>query len=116
MDKLLDLKDNVPGSLVGICVILTLHLFFKIVEFLQQMQRKKESANDQAIKDLTKAVQENTQATEKLGLRLNEIEKLITELPKLKLDLRRFYSAIKLVAGDKWPQIRDEILKDEEAL
>lgn len=32
---------------------------------------------------------------------------------KMRLDIRRAFKAIRLIAGDRWPKIREEIMKDE---
>lgn len=32
---------------------------------------------------------------------------------KRELDMRRAFKALKLLAGDKWPSIREEIMKEE---
>ena len=37
----------------------------------------------------------------------------LSELRKAKLDLRRLFTAIKILAGDRWDEIREQIMKDE---
>lgn len=39
---------------------------------------------------------------------------LISEVKKLRKDLRRFYTAIKLLAGEKWPEIRKELMEEDD--
>ncbi len=88
-------------------------VLLKVGEFLWKLREKKESLSEAAVKDLTKAVQANTAATQHLENRLQHLEKLVTDVPKFKTDLRRFYTALKELAGSEWPRIRDEILKDD---
>lgn len=109
MEKLFSLEYGVGGM----CVLLTLMVLLKVAEFLWNLREKKESMSEAAIKNLTQAVEANTKATQHLDGRLQFLEKSLSELPKFKTDIRRFYAAIKEVAGDKWPRIRDEIMKDE---
>lgn len=105
---------SVQYGIGGICVLLTIMVLLEVGKFLWAIQAKKASLSEQAVLDLTKAVQANTVATQFLEQRLQHLEISMSELPKLKLDLRRFYTAIKTIAGDKWPNIRDEIMKDGE--
>ncbi len=109
MDRFFSLEYGIGG----LCVILTLSVFLKVGEFLWALREKKETLSESAIKDLTIAVQQNTAATQHLDRRLEKLEGVAAELPKFKTDIRRFYAAIKEVAGDKWPRIRDEILRDD---
>ena len=109
MEKILSLEYGVGG----VCVLLTLMVLLKVGEFLWKMRERKDTLSETAIQDLTAAVESSTRAMQHLDLRLQHMEKSIAELPKFKTDIRRFYSAIKEVAGEKWPAIRDEIMKDE---
>lgn len=102
----MDLKVLADNGVVGICVILTAHLLVKVGEFLWRFKEKKDSLSESAVKDLTKAV-------DALTLRLSAIEPVLSELPKIKKDLRRFYAAVKALSGEKWPDIRKEILEDD---
>jgi hypothetical protein len=100
-------------GIAGICVLLTIQILVKVGEFLWDVKKEKEALSDNSVQLLTKAVEENTTATKHLDSRLGNLEKSVSELPKFKTDIRRFYAAIKEVAGDKWPAIRDEIMKDD---
>lgn len=109
MEGLLSLKYGIGG----LCVLFTLSVLLRVGEFLWKLREKKETISETAIKDLTLAVQQNTSATQHLDRRLEKLEAIASEMPKFKIDIRRFYAAIKEVAGDNWPKIRDEIMKDE---
>lgn len=85
--------------MVGIFLMLAFHLFFKIGESYFAHRETKDKVSDSSIAHLTKAVEE---------LKLS-----ISQLPKFQKDVQRFYTAIKLLAGDDWPAIRDEILEED---
>lgn len=108
MEKLFSLEYGIGG----VCVLLTVMVLLKVGEFLWALREKKESSSEIALQNLTEAVQNNTVATQLMDHRLASLEHAISEFPKFKTDLRRFYAAIKEIAGDKWPAIRDEIVKD----
>lgn len=100
-----DLKYGVAG----ICLLLTIFVLVRVGEFLWSLREKKDSASEESIKNLTAAVQANTAAIEKINL-------LLSDLPKMRLDLRRSFGALKNLAGDKWPQIREGMKEDEQLL
>lgn len=109
MEGALSLKYGIGG----LCVLFTLSVLLRVSEFLWKLREKKESISETAIQDLTVAVRQNTAATQHLDRRLEKLEGMASDMPKFKTDIRRFYAAIKEVAGEKWPKIRDEIMKDE---
>lgn len=96
----------------GLCIILTLMVLLKVGEFLWNIHEKSGAISSASIEKLTAAVTENTSAVMKLDYRLEHLEKSVSDLPKFKEDIRKFYLAIKELSGDNWPKIRDEILKD----
>lgn len=108
MEKAFTLEYGVGG----LCVLITLGILVKVAEILLRVREKKESFSDSSLAELTKALQANTTAMQFFDLRLKAIEVSTSEMPKLKTDIRRFYSAMKEIAGERWPAIRDEIMKD----
>lgn len=108
MEKLFSLEYGIGG----VCVLLTIMVLIKVGEFVWAIREKKEILSDNVLTELNKTVQSNTIALQMLELRLRNIETTIADIPKLRNDLRRFYSAIKEMAGEKWPKVRDEIMKD----
>src|ERR1700689_4714361 len=108
MDKIFSLEYGVGG----VCVLLTIMVLMKVGEFVWSVREKRESLSESAITELTKAVQQNTVALQFLEMRLKALELSVTEFPKLKNDIRRFYTAMKEIAGERWADIRDEIMKD----
>jgi hypothetical protein len=112
MEALADIK-SIPALLIAICLILAVNLVKGIAEFLWKLKEQKDSASEATIRDLTEAVKKNTAATEHLDQRLSELEHVLTSLPKLQEDLRRYYLGLKILAGERWPEIRDEIKQEE---
>lgn len=109
MEEMFTLKYGVGG----ICVLLTLSILVRVGEFIVKLNRKKEELSESAVVNLTNALKLNTEAMSDLERRLEKIEGFAADLPKLKNDVRRFYSALKIIAAEKWPQVRDEIMKDD---
>ncbi len=109
MDKFFSLEYGVGG----ICVLITIQILVKAGEILWNVKKEKDAISKSEVQKLTGAVVDLTAATTHLDCRLEKIEISVSEFPKFKTDQRRFYAAIKELAGDKWPQIRDEILKDD---
>jgi hypothetical protein len=107
------LNVSLEHGVAGICVLLTIFILMKVGEFVWAILKEKRALSEDSVKKLTKAVEDNTIASRHLEDRLKALEQSAADLPKFKTDVRRFYAAIKEVAGDRWPQIRDEILKDE---
>lgn len=114
MEALLEAK-SIPLLLILIVVFLCATFIKGLVEFLWKVREKKDSASESAINELTEVVKKNTLAMELLDRRLDKLEIVLSEIPKFKLDMRKYYSAIKILAGDKWPSIRKEI-EEENAL
>lgn len=85
-------------------------------EFLWKLKEKKDSASESAIEELTKVVRESTLATQALDTKIQTLEHTLSELPKLKLDMKRFFIAVKTVAGEQWPEIRREMMEEEKTL
>lgn len=106
MPETLDLAHGASGLLTSICAILLVFLLLKVAEFLLKFREKKDSTTDIAIHELTAGLSRNTQEIHKLNV-------FFSEYPKMKLDVRRLYLAIKIVSGDKWPAIRKEIMDED---
>lgn len=102
-DGAFDLKYGVAG----VCVLLTLFILLEVFKFLWSLREKKDSVSDRELSKLTAAMKEATASIKHLELSMGELQ-------KLKIDIRRFYTAVKAIAGPKWPEIRDEILAEDE--
>lgn len=108
MAKLFSLEYGIGG----VCVLLTIMILMRVGEFLWKLHQKKEALSEETIKNVARAVLDNTAEMKLLNVRLSSLETSFSELPKLKLDLRRSFTAIKTLAGEQWPIIRDELMKD----
>lgn len=113
MEGLITTSQGIPALLASIAVVLAAHLVFKMGELAWTFLKKKNELSEQTVEKLTTALQINTQAVKNLEARLNDIEKNLAEIPKFKLDLRRIFSAVKYISGDKWADIRKVIMEDE---
>lgn len=113
MEGFLDSSHGLSTLLASVVIILALHLFFKFAEFVWGIMNKKNEVSEQSIERLSLSLAQNTQALQGLQVQMKEIERDLSEMPKFKLDLRRAFSAVKLVSGDKWSEIRKIIMEDE---
>lgn len=95
MEKLFTLEYGIGG----VCVLLTIQVLVRVAEFVMKARAKKEEVSEKTVEELVQAVR--------------DLKATVADLPKFKTDIRRFYAAIKHVSGDRWPAIRDEIMKDE---
>jgi hypothetical protein len=96
---------NAHGA-VAICIILTAHLLFKVVEFLWSIKEKRDQLSEATVSELVKTVQ-------RLDATLHEIKGQLSDLPKFKKDMNRCWAAVKEIAGDKWPAIRRVVMDEE---
>lgn len=111
MEKLLE-SGSVGGLLAGVVVLLALQLFAKIGEVVLKSREKKDEITESGIEKLSAALQQNTFASEKLEHRMKAVEHSISDVTKMKLDMGRLYTAVKLIAGDRWPAMRKIIMDD----
>lgn len=98
-------------GVAGVCVLLTIMVLLEVGKFLWSIQQKKESVSEATLTQLAANSRELTLALRLLESRLKSMEQLLGDLPKMKTDLQRFYTAMKEIAGEKWPAIREEMTK-----
>lgn len=113
MESLVDSQHGSSTLLAGIAIVLCLHLFLKISEFLWNMAKKKSDLSDLSIEKLTVALNHSTSAIEKLEHEIISVKKDIAQIPRFKHDLRRAFMAIRIISGEKWPKIREELMEIE---
>lgn len=106
MEEILSHANSVPTLLAAICVIGTLHLVFKLAEFTWKMIEKRSEISESTMKSLVSSVQ-------RLDSTIRQIEKDLTDIPKFKKDIERCFRAMKLLAGDKWPEIRRSLSEED---
>lgn len=107
MEGLLDTTHGTSTLLASLVIIMALHLFFKIGEAVWNYLKKKSELSEQSVTGLTAAVL-------KLESRLEKIEKELSVIPKLRLDLRRIFIAVKQLAGDNWEEIKKLIMEEDD--
>lgn len=115
MDKLLLLfnsNQGVSGLLASVCLLLTFQVLLKVGEFLWRLKKEKDQLSEATLSKLVSAMDENTKAIKKLEGEIQKLELTFAEFPKIKLDLKRLFSAVRIVAGSNWPSVREEIMKD----
>ncbi len=113
MEGLVDSQHGSSTLLAGIAVMLCLHFVFKVGEFLWNMLKKKSELSDLSVEKLTTAINHGTNAIEKLEHELISLKKDMAQIPRFKHDLRRAFMAIRIISGEKWPKIREELMDIE---
>ncbi len=83
---------------LGVAFILTL-------QFVYSIWKDKTASKDKSLNDNTFAVTALTASVDKL-------QTVVAAIPKLQTDMKRNFSALRIISGNDWPRIRDEILKD----
>ncbi len=106
MDALLDSQHGLTTLLAGLIVILTLHVFLIIAKFIFELARKK-------TEDYTNALKTTSDSIQKMESRIMTVERDLNEVLKFRQDFRRLFTAIKVLAGDKWPEVRKKIMEDD---
>jgi hypothetical protein len=104
---MIDTENGIAGLLLSIVLLIFLYIILRISEFFWNQYHQKTTKTEEAIIMLTEAVKENTSS-------INKLDKTIHDFPKMKTDLNHLYSATKMLAGDRWPEIRNEIMSDSE--
>lgn len=112
MEELIDTKHGIGTLLATIALVICMQLVLKVGEFLWEIFKKKSEVTEDGIEKLTGSINQNTRAVEELKFQLTQIEKEVIGLPKMKEDLNRNFTAIKILAGERWPEIRAIILPD----
>lgn len=108
MENLLEPKYGIAGILIFLC----LHLIWRVIEFWIKIKDKREEASEASILDLSKEIKELNKNMMKLELRLDSTDRLLADLPKIKMDLIRFFAALKQVTGENWKEIRKFIMEE----
>lgn len=98
----------------ALIVLVAINVVVKCGEILWRMKQHKDLITEKGIERLSASVQQNTHANEKLAERMEKLERALASTGKMKLDLRRLYTAVKRIAGAEWPDIRKEIMEDDE--
>lgn len=112
MEEILNSGHGVPAILASIVLLLAFQLLLKVAEFGWEMIKKKDEVSQKSITKLTEALETNTRATQELKTQFLEMKDEISTLPQLRLDVRRAFRAIRMLAKDEWEEIRKSIMDD----
>ncbi len=113
MESLIDSQHGASTLLAGLVIILCLHLVLKLAQFLYEMARKKNELSERNIESLSNSLKTAIDSIQSTNSRLAAVERDLNEVLKFKLDFRRLFSAVKYIAGDKWPEAK-KAMKDYE--
>lgn len=102
MEGAFDLKYGVAG----LCILITIYILVRVGEFVWGLKEKKETATEATIQKLIATI-------EHLDKRIGSMEAGFAEVAKLKKDLTRCFAALRLGMGDKWNDIRKQIIEDD---
>ncbi len=92
-----------PSQLMAwLVLILTLHLLLKIGQIAFETVKKKSELSERAIEGLGK-----------IEHRMASLERDLNEILKFRQDFKRLFTAVKVIAGDRWPDVRKAILEDD---
>lgn len=112
MKDLLSL-DSVPSLISSLAVILALNLIFAVGKFVFELVKKKSDDSDKSLARLTALRESDSVSLAKMDTKLAEIEKDLHEIREIKKHLRRIFTAVKLLSGEKWADIRKVIMEDD---
>jgi hypothetical protein len=113
MEPITEIPHALSNPVIAVAVLLALNIVVKCGDILWKIKERKDAVTEHGIEALSKAVDNNTEASKQLATRLQMVEAQLSGFNKLKLDMRRLYIAVKRIAGDKWGDIRKEIMEEE---
>lgn len=113
MEGIIDAQHG-PIVLLGtIAVFMCLHLVLGTGRFLFELFRKKAESSEQKVSEISMALRQNTEAVRELRVQISVFEQELRALKSLKVDTEQMTSAIKFLAGKRWPSIRKAIEADK---
>ena len=87
-----------------------------MAEFIWGILSNKADLSQKNIIKLIAALQTNTEAISRLEFRLKHIDGEIEEIPKLKNEIVKVFSALRHLAGDRWDEIKEAVKGDQDFL
>lgn len=117
LPNVIQTNQGIPTLLATIAIALSLQLVMQVWKFIFGLAKKKYEVSEKAIIDMTSELKTNTRALEKVCTRMESVEEDLVivgrELPKVKVDIRRAFAAMKYMAGDDWSEIRKKLNEEE---
>lgn len=112
MDLLTNPQNGVIPLLAGIAVVLSLQLVVRVGQFVFDLVKRKSESSDSKIVEMATMLQQNTVAVNELRSLIRGLERELSEIHKYRMDTQKLFSAVKLMAGKKWPEIRKAMEDD----
>lgn len=112
MEALLDAQHGAATLLVGLIVILALHLVMKVGELIWDIIKDKNKDSKTEITEISMALRQNTDAVRELRVQISVLQQELVELQKLKIDTSKLFSAVKIMSGKRWPNLRKAVEAD----
>ncbi len=112
MENLLESQHGIAAILASIAVLLCLHFLKGVGEFLFELFKKKAEDTGKEITQISLALNQNTQAVRDLRIQIGVLERELVEVHKFKSDSQKLFSAIKIIAGKRWPDVRKAMEED----
>ncbi len=112
MESLIDSQHGPAILLASLVVILALNFFAKIGEFVFNMFKKKSEGVDQEITKIDISLTQNTQVMRELRIQVQQLERELSDVHKLNADIQKLFSALKYLAGKKWPEVKKVMAED----
>jgi hypothetical protein len=110
IENLIDTQHGLPTLLAGIIILLSLHLFAKIGEFIFGLLKKEKKTDHLQINEISLALSRNTEAIRELKgelrIQIGQFEREMAGLRKDKADRAHLLSGIKILAGPRWAKVR----------
>jgi hypothetical protein len=120
--------ESLDGKgIIAICVLLSLHLLKDVGKFLYREFVKKSENFEKEIKKGTQgsaqemsridfALIQNTNAIRELKIQTELLAREVADLNKmkseLKIDVQKVFTAVKIMAGPKWSEVRKKLSQD----
>lgn len=112
MESIIDSQHGAYSLLAGIAIVLVLHLVVNIGKFVIQLLTKKTENSDHHITKIDLALAQVNESVKELKFQLIRLEAELTEVRKFKSDSQKLFSAVKILAGKDWANVRKGIEDD----
>lgn len=120
MESLID-HEHGPTVLIACLVfLLAIHLLWKIFELALDSYKEKIRKTDDGLKEFDEKLERFStllasymETTIRLGDKMEATEKRLEDLMKIDGKIRKINSALKILAGDEWQKIREQIFEDD---
>ncbi len=98
--------------MVAIAGLLLLQLIVAIGKFLWELLKKKTDDAQQQMSRIELALQQNTQAVRDIRIQMGVLDRDLSKVHDLSKDIQNISSAVKYMAGKRWPAIRKAVADD----